>query len=138
MGRRGECSRIAGQHRGGTARGFAWGTTVVGRRGSWTSFTVHRTWAIKDGDAATGSTRHAALLSLGLGRNGATVSRRGRVPGAATVLARRDAGGAGRLVALAVGDHPAGASSQEGGEGCSSSGAGRRRCNGSGSSVLAP
>src|SRR3954471_21646421 len=99
---------------------------VVERRGSWTSFSVHRARAIKDGDATTGSTRHAALLSLGLGRTGAAVSRRGRVPGAATVLARRNAGGAGRLVALAMGDHPAGASSQEGGQGCGSSGAERR------------
>src|SRR3954464_13409616 len=111
MGRRGECSRIAGQHRGGTTRGFAWGTTVVGRRGSWTSFTVHRVRAIKDGDAATGSTRHAALLSPRLGRAGATVSWRGRVLGAAKVLASWAASCVGRLVALAVGGHSAGASS---------------------------
>src|SRR3954464_11478901 len=109
MGRRGECSRIAGQHRGGTTRGFAWGTTVVGRRGSLTSFTIHRARAIKDGDAATSSTRHAALLPLRLGRTGATVSRRGRVLGVATVPARRGVGCADRLVALVVGGHPAGA-----------------------------
>src|SRR3954464_10897021 len=119
-------------HRGPAPRwycsGIRLGTTVVGRRGSWTSFTVHRARPIKDGDAATGSTCHAALLSLGLGRTGATVPRRDRVPRAATVLARRDAGCADRLVALAVGDHPAGASSREGGQESGSSGTGRRRC----------
>src|SRR4051812_12077291 len=112
MGRRGECSRIAGQHRGGIARGFASGATMGERRGSWTSFTVHRARAIEDGDADTGSTHHASLLSLGLGGAGVTVIRRGRAPGAATVPARRDVGYADRLVALVVGDHPAGVSSR--------------------------